>query len=166
MKPNDKIAKWIVATSTLPARSSVKDSRVIWSLEAIASWNSIDHVHFQWPLPTEFSRERNKAEPEKKIPLSLKTFIFDLIVKLKSSSTAFSLTCRSWSKRKEFWNSSKRPNVKNSKTMLAGPQSPNLTEPCRTCLSKLPAILPPTIRPINTKQTNGMTNGTSSPNPN
>lgn len=64
--------------------------------------------------------------------------------------TAFSLTCRSWSKRKEFWKGSKRLSVKNnSKRLTMGlPTLPNLTVPnqplpheCSPSNNNFPAIL-------------------------
>lgn len=67
-------------------------------------------------------------------PNQLNVFrIFHEIRLLESSSTAFSLTCRSWSKRKEFWTNKPLFNVRISRTSLTldTPHIPILTVPNR-----------------------------------
>lgn len=89
--------------------------------------------------------------PHSKILSFSNFFSSDLINhKLKSSSTAFSLTTRSWSTRKEFWISNKSCNVKISKReTLDTTQSPiSIVPNMPHKRSPINRLQPPVIHPL------------------
>lgn len=116
------------------------ESSVIGLIHSFVAWKTrwlFEPSHSRcilckWPVEVKiFWHPEKKVEMSSFVISTFTVFLNFLSISyrtIKSSPTAFSLTCRSWSKKEKSWNNSKRFNVRNSKTRhtLDTPQSPIL----------------------------------------